>query len=148
MTEPDHTPTRRRLPRRRVGLTHSVDIGGGAEVYLTTNGHEDRIGEVFVKWGKGGSTSAGLMDALSIMLSLALQYGVPPEVIVEKLKGMRFEPMGMTDDSDIPEVASVMDWLARRIALDYLPIEKRAALGVYSVDEEARTVTQASKALA
>ena len=101
-----------------------------------------------MKWGKGGSTSAGLMDALSIMLSLALQYGVPPEVIVEKLKGMRFEPMGMTDDTDIPEVASVMDWLARRIALDYLPIEKRAALGVYSVDEEARTVTQASKALA
>lgn len=137
MTEPRHTPSRQRLPKRREGLTHSVDIGS-AGVFLTTNAQEDRrIGEVFVKWGKGGSTLAGLMDAFSIVLSLALQYGVPLEVVVSKLMGMRFEPMGMTDDEDIPETSSVMDWLARRVALDYLPEEKRHDLGVYSMDEEA-----------
>ena len=80
------------------------------------------------------------MDAFSIMLSLALQYGVPPEVIVSKLVGMRFEPMGMTDDEDIPEASSVMDWIARRIALDHLSPELRATLGIYSLDEEARNL--------
>lgn len=133
-----HTPTRQRLPRRRQGTTHSVEVNG-ASVFMTTNEFADgRPGEVFAKWGKEGSTAGGLMDAFSIVLSLALQYGVPAEVIVSKLKDMRFEPFGLTDDADIPEVTSVMDWLARRIALDYLPANTRAHLGVFSVDEEAR----------
>jgi len=133
-----HTPTRQRLPRCRQGTTHSVEVNG-ASVFMTTNEFADgRPGEVFAKWGKEGSTAGGLMDAFSIVLSLALQYGVPAEVIVSKLKDMRFEPFGLTDDADIPEATSVMDWLARRLALDYLPADARAQLGVFSFDEQAR----------
>jgi ribonucleoside-diphosphate reductase alpha chain len=76
------------------------------------------------------------MDAFSIMLSLALQYGVPAEVIVSKLKDLRFEPFGRTDDPDIPEASSVMDWAARRIALDHLPFHTRKELGVLTAGEE------------
>jgi ribonucleoside-diphosphate reductase alpha chain len=140
-----HSPTRRRLPKRRRGTTHSVEVNG-ASVFVTANEFADgRPGEVFAKWGKEGSTAGGLMDAFSIVLSLALQYGVPAEVIVSKLKDMRFEPLGLTDDADLPEVTSVMDWLARRIALDYLPAEVRAQLGVFSVDEEARQLPGATR---
>ncbi len=82
----NHTPARERLPKRRYGITHSVEVNG-ADVFMTTNRLEDgRPGEMFAKWGKAGSTAGGLMDAFSIMLSLALQYGVPIEVIVSKLK--------------------------------------------------------------
>lgn len=134
----NHLPDRERLPKRRRGITHSVEISG-ADVFMTANQFPDgRPGEVFAKWGKDGSTAGGMMDAFSILLSLALQYGVPATVIVAKLKDMRFEPLGMTDDPDIPQVSSVMDWVARRITLDFLPAEQRAQLGVFSVDEEAR----------
>ncbi|MFL6120768.1 hypothetical protein [Actinophytocola sp.] len=103
---------------------------------MTTNQFADgRPGEVFAKWGKEGSTSGGLMDAFSIMLSLALQYGVPAEVIVSKLKDMRFEPLGMTDDPEIREASSIMDWIARRIALDHLPFETRKELDVLTAKE-------------
>lgn len=136
-----HLPTRERLPRRRQGTTHSVEVNG-ADVFMTTNQFADgRPGEVFAKWGKEGSTAGELMDAFSIMLSLALQYGVPVEVIVSKLKDMRFEPLGITDDADIPQASSVMDWLARRFALDYLSAEKRGELGIFSVDEQARQLS-------
>jgi ribonucleoside-diphosphate reductase alpha chain len=133
----NHTPTRERLPRRRAGVTHSVEVNGAA-VFITTNQFSDgRPGEVFAKWGKEGSTAGGLMDAFSIVLSLALQYGVPAEVIVSKLKDLRFEPFGWTDDPEIPEVSSVMDWVARRIALDHLPFDTRKDLDVLTTDEEA-----------
>jgi ribonucleoside-diphosphate reductase alpha chain len=136
-----HQPTRERLPKHRVGITHSVEVNG-ADVFVTANQFNDgRLGEVFAKWGKGGSTACGLMDAFSIMLSLAPQYGVPTEVIIKKLQDMRFEPLGMTDDPDIPQVSSVMDWLARRIALDFLPLDKRVELGILTVDEETHQLT-------
>lgn len=133
----NHTPTRERLPRRRAGITHSVEVNGAA-VFMTTNRFADgRPGEVFAKWGKEGSTAGGLMDAFSIVLSLALQYGVPAEVIVSKLKDLRFEPFGWTDDPDIPEAASVMDWVARRMALDNLAVDTRKELDVLTAEEEA-----------
>jgi ribonucleoside-diphosphate reductase alpha chain len=132
----NHEITRQRLPRRRQGLTNAVEVAG-ADVFMTVNRFEDgRPGEVFAKWGKEGSTSGGLMDAFSIMMSLALQYGAPAEVIVSKLKGMRFEPMGMTDDPDVPQVSSVMDWVAQRIALDFLPPARRSDLDVDAIGDE------------
>lgn len=132
-----HLSVRERLPKRRHGTTYSVEVNG-AEVFMTTNQFADgRPGEVFAKWGKEGSTAGGLMDAFSIVLSLALQYGVPAEVIVSKLKDLRFEPFGMTDDTDIPQVSSVMDWVARRLALDHMPVEKRAQLDILTTEEDA-----------
>jgi ribonucleoside-diphosphate reductase alpha chain len=143
----EHQPSRERLPRRRTGVTHSVTVNG-ADLFVTANRFDDgRLGEVFAKWGKAGSTACGLMDAFSIVLSLALQYGVPPAVIVSKLKDQRFEPLGLTDDEDIPQVTSVMDWLARRLALDFLPAEQCAELGILSVDEEARSLSAEQPAM-
>jgi ribonucleoside-diphosphate reductase alpha chain len=80
------------------------------------------------------------MDAFSIAVSIGLQYGVPLETFVEKFANQRFEPAGMTDDADIRMAQSVMDYIFRRLALDYLPFESRSSLGVYSAAERARAL--------
>ena len=103
---------------------------------------DDGLGEVFLKLGKQGSTLAGVMDAFSIAISIALQYGVPLEAFVSKFVNMRFEPAGMTDDPDIRMSQSIMDYIFRRLALDYLPYDKREALGIFTADERAATVAQ------
>ena len=95
---------------------------------------------MFLKLGKQGSTLAGVMDAFSIAISIALQYGVPLDAFVGKFVNMRFEPMGMTDDPDIRMAQSIMDYIFRRLALDYLPYEQRAALGIYTAEERAAAV--------
>jgi ribonucleoside-diphosphate reductase alpha chain len=81
-----------------------------------------------------------VMDAFSIAISIALQYGVPLEAFVSKFVNMRFEPAGMTDDPDIRIAQSIMDYIFRRLALDYLPYETRAGLGIHTADERAATV--------
>ena len=87
---------------------------------------DDGLGEVFLKLGKQGSTLAGVMDAFSIAISIALQHGVPLETYVQKFTNMRFEPAGLTDDPDIRMAQSVMDYIFRRLALDYLTFDERA----------------------
>ncbi len=112
---------RRRLPRTRPSCTMSFEIGG-AEGTLTAGAHTDgQLGEIFLRLGKQGSTLAGLTEAFSIVTSLALQHGVPLELITARLRGLRFEPAGLTDDTEIPEVTSVMDYIARRLAADFVP---------------------------
>jgi ribonucleoside-diphosphate reductase alpha chain len=133
-------PIRRRLPKSRPSRTTSFSVAG-AEGYLTAGSYEDgELGEVFLKLGKQGSTLAGVMDAFSIAISIALQYGVPLEAFVSKFVNMRFEPAGLTDDPDIRMSQSIMDYIFRRLALDYLPLEKREALGIFTADERAATV--------
>jgi ribonucleoside-diphosphate reductase alpha chain len=133
-------PIRRRLPKSRPSRTTSFAVSG-AEGYLTAGTYEDgELGEVFLKLGKQGSTLAGVMDAFSIAISIALQYGVPLEAFVSKFVNMRFEPAGMTDDPDIRMSQSIMDYIFRRLALDYLPYDKREALGIFSADERAASV--------
>jgi ribonucleoside-diphosphate reductase alpha chain len=88
------------------------------------------LGEVFLKLGKQGSTLAGVMDAFSIAVSIGLQYGVPLETFVEKFTNLRFEPAGMTDDPDIRMAQSMMDYIFRRLALDYLPFEAACSVWV------------------
>jgi ribonucleoside-diphosphate reductase alpha chain len=90
---------------------------------------------------KQGSTLAGVMDAFSVAVSIALQYGVPLDAYVSKFINMRFDPAGMTDDPDVRMAQSVMDYLFRRLALDYLPYDKRAELGIFSADERAAQVS-------
>jgi ribonucleoside-diphosphate reductase alpha chain len=131
---------RRRLPRKRPSQTVSFSVAG-AEGYMTAGSYpDDGLGEVFLKLGKQGSTLAGVMDAFSIAISIALQYGVPLETYVQKFTNMRFEPAGMTDDPDIRMAQSVMDYIFRRLALDYLPVDKRAEFGIYTAEERAATV--------
>jgi ribonucleoside-diphosphate reductase alpha chain len=133
-------PIRRRLPKSRPSRTTSFSVAG-AEGYMTAGAYEDgALGEVFLKLGKQGSTLAGVMDAFSIAISIALQYGVPLEAFVSKFVNMRFEPAGMTDDADIRISQSIMDYIFRRLALDYLPYDKREALGIFSADERSATV--------
>ena len=135
-------PIRRRLPKSRPSRTTSFSVAG-AEGYLTAGSYEDgELGEVFLRLGKQGSTLAGVMDAFSIAISIALQYGVPLEAFVSKFVNMRFEPAGMTDDPDIRMSQSIMDYIFRRLALDHLPLDKREALGIFTANERAATVTQ------
>ncbi|HYO35261.1 MAG TPA: vitamin B12-dependent ribonucleotide reductase, partial [Geodermatophilus sp.] len=98
------------------------------------------LGEVFLKLGKQGSTLAGVMDAFSIGISIALQHGVPLETYIQKFTNMRFEPAGMTDDPDIRIAQSVMDYIFRRLALDHLPVDTRATLGIFTAEERAAQV--------
>ncbi len=110
----------------------------GAEGYMTASSYpDDGVGEVFLKLGKQGSTLVGVMDAFSMAISISLQYGVPLETWVEKFTNMRFEPAGMTDDPDIRMATSVMDYIFRRLALDHLPFEDRAELGILTAGERA-----------
>jgi ribonucleoside-diphosphate reductase alpha chain len=128
-------PVRRRLPKRRPANVTRFSVAG-AEGYMTASSYpDDGLGEVFLKLGKQGSTLAGVMDAFSMAISISLQYGVPLETWVEKFTNMRFEPAGMTDDPDIRMATSVMDYIFRRLALDHLPYEERAGLGIFTADE-------------
>ena len=133
-------PVRKRLPKRRPSQTVSFSVGG-AEGYMTAGSYpDDGLGEVFLKLGKQGSTLAGVMDAFSIAISIALQYGVPLEAYVSKFVNMRFEPAGLTDDPDVRMAQSMMDYIFRRLALDYLPYDDRSALGIFTAEERAATV--------
>jgi ribonucleoside-diphosphate reductase alpha chain len=133
-------PVRRRLPKKRPSQTVSFTVGG-AEGYLTAGSYPDNgLGEIFVKLGKQGSTLAGVMDAFSMSISVGLQYGIPLEFYVSKFSNLRFEPAGMTDDPDVRIATSVLDYLFRRLALDHLPYEKRAELGIFSAEERTAQV--------
>ena len=139
-----YRPKRERLPKSRQGRTTSFSVSG-AEGYITSGAYEDgRLGEVFLKLGKQGSTLAGVMDAFSIAVSIGLQYGVPLESFVQKFTNLKFEPAGMTDDPDIRIAQSFMDYIFRRLALDYLSFDDRADLGIYTAAERARYVETGS----
>ncbi|MGQ0838695.1 vitamin B12-dependent ribonucleotide reductase [Actinokineospora sp.] len=136
----EYRPVRKRLPKKRPSQTVSFTVGG-AEGYLHAGSYpDDGLGEIFVKLGKQGSTLAGVMDAFSMSISVGLQYGIPLEFYVSKFQNLRFEPAGMTDDPDVRIATSVLDYLFRRLALDYLPYEKRAQLGVFTADERSAQV--------
>ena len=136
----EYRPTRKRLPKKRRSQTVSFSVAG-AEGYMTAGEYDDgTLGEVFIKMSKQGSTLAGVMDAFSVSISIGLQYGVPLQAFVSKYINMRFDPAGMTDDADIRIAQSVMDYLFRRLALDYLAYEDRAELGIFTAEERAATV--------
>jgi ribonucleoside-diphosphate reductase alpha chain len=136
----EYRPVRKRLPKKRPSETVSFSVGG-AEGYLTASSYpDDGLGEVFLKMSKQGSTLAGVMDAFSVAISIGLQYGVPLETFVGKFTNMRFEPAGMTDDPDVRMAASVMDYIFRRLALDFLPYDTRAELGIFTAKERAAQV--------
>jgi ribonucleoside-diphosphate reductase alpha chain len=138
----EYRPVRKRLPKKRPSETVSFSVAG-AEGYLTASSYpDDGLGEVFLKMSKQGSTLAGVMDAFSIAVSIGLQYGVPLETYVSKFTNMRFEPAGMTDDPDIRMAASVMDYIFRRLALDFLPFDRRAELGIFTAKERAAQIRE------
>ncbi len=128
-------PTRKRLPKSRPSSTTSFTVGG-AEGYMTAGSYPDGgLGEVFLKLGKQGSTLAGVMDSFSVAVSIGLQYGVPLETYVQKFTNVSFEPAGLTDDPDVRMAKSLMDYIFRRLALDYLPVETRTYMGIQTAAE-------------
>ena len=137
---PTSEPTRsarQRMPRSRQGTTTSFEVAGTEFCVIANADEHGSLGEVFARFGKEGSTAAGLMDLLSIAISLGLQHGVPLETFVEKFRNQRFEPMGTTDDPDVPHASSVGDYLARRLAHDWLDVGSRKELDLLTPDEEA-----------
>ena len=129
------TTTRTRLPRKRRSNTFAFRVAD-CEGYVTVGEYEDgRPGEVFMKVSKQGSTLSGVMDAFSISVSLGLQHGVPLSTFVRKYTNMRFEPAGITDDPELRLASSLVDYIFRRLALDYLSFDERLELGVLSTGE-------------
>ena len=121
-----HRPLRRKLPDTRQALTHKFDIGGH-EGYITVGLYEDGSpGEIFITMNKEGSTVGGLMDTIATLASLALQYGVKVEDLVRKFEHVRFEPSGMTRNRDIPMAKSIVDYLFRWLAMEFIPGYKAA----------------------
>ncbi len=128
-------PVRQKLPRRRTSKTFSFRVAD-CHGYVTVGEFEDgRPGEVFLKVAKQGSTLAGIMDGFAIAVSLGLQYGVPLRTFVEKFTNVRFEPAGMTDDREIRFATSLLDYIFRRLAVEYMPKSEREEIGVLTVDE-------------
>lgn len=132
------TAIQRHMPRRRCGHTTSVTIGG-ERFCLSANARDDGgLGEVFIRSGKHGTAGAGLMDVYAMALSVGLQHRLPlPELLAQGLN-THFIPNGRTDDPEIPSVRSAVDYVARRLAIDWLPYARRAELGVFTVAERVR----------
>src|SRR4029079_2373682 len=129
-------PMRRRLPDTRRSLTHKFNIAGH-EGYLTVGLYEDGLpGELFITMAKEGSTIGGLMDALGTATSVALQYGVPVESLVNKFTHQRFEPAGMTTNQDIPFAKSLVDYIFRWMGMQFIPGYREANAPQRSRPEE------------
>jgi ribonucleoside-diphosphate reductase alpha chain len=128
-------PIRQKLPRSRRGRTFEFRVAD-CKGFANIGEYEDgRPGEMFLTVSKQGSTLSGIMDAFAKSISYGLQYGVPLRAFVEAFTNMRFEPAGMTDDPDIRMASSIMDYLFRRLALEYMTYDERAELGIFTRDE-------------
>ncbi|MEA2827920.1 MAG: ribonucleoside-diphosphate reductase alpha chain [Actinomycetota bacterium] len=128
-------PDRERLPRMRNSKTFSFRVAD-CHGYVTVGEYDDgRPGEIFLRVAKQGSTLAGIMDAFAISVSHGLQYGVPIRAFVDMYTNMRFEPAGMTDDPDIRFASSLVDYIFRRLAVEYLTHQERVDLGILTVGE-------------
>src|SRR5688500_5463905 len=114
-------PLRRRLPDTRHATTHKFDVAGH-EGYITVGLYEDGApGAVFTTMAKAGSTIGGLMDTIATLVSVALQYGVPVESLVRKFEHVRFDPSGMTRNPEIPIAKSLVDYIFRWLAMEFIP---------------------------
>ena len=123
-------PVRRHLPVERHSITHKFAVAGH-EGYLTIGMYEDGTpGEIFIVMAKEGSTLSGVMDSFATTCSMALQYGVPLKVLVDKFSHTRFEPSGFTSNPQVPYAKSIMDYIFRYLASKFLPSEEAMALGV------------------
>ncbi|MFN2588707.1 MAG: vitamin B12-dependent ribonucleotide reductase [Actinomycetota bacterium] len=128
-------PVRRRLPQARRSITFKFRVAD-TEGYLTAGEFpEGGVGEIFLRVAKQGSTLAGIMDAFAISISMGLQYGVPLSAYVKQFANTRFEPSGMTDDPEFRIATSILDWVFKRLAVEYLSVDERHALGIRTSGE-------------
>ncbi|MEM7049170.1 MAG: vitamin B12-dependent ribonucleotide reductase [Acidobacteriota bacterium] len=138
---------RRKLPDERRAITHKFRVGAH-EGYITVGLYENGMpGEIFLTMAKEGSTISGLMDAFATAISIALQYGVPLQTLVDKFSHTRFEPSGFTRNPEIPIAKSVTDYIFRWLASKFLARDEKVAAGVVLREEEASLSNEASAAL-
>ncbi|MEU6258806.1 ribonucleoside-diphosphate reductase [Streptomyces sp. NPDC047043] len=130
-----------RPARRMRSTTRSFTVGEGKGYLTVALTPEGLVAEVMVRMAKQGSTLAGMMDAFSSTVTRGLQHGVPLEILVSDYVGTRFEPSGLTDDPDIKQAGSVMDYVGRRLALDHLPYHVRVGLNILTAEERAEKET-------
>ena len=129
------TAVRRKLPDERESITHKFSISGH-EGYITVGKYEDgSAGEIFITMAKEGSTISGLMDSFATMTSLALQHGVPLQLLVDKFTHTRFEPSGFTKNPEIPMAKSIMDYIFKWLAIKFLSRDSQEQAGVIKRDE-------------
>ncbi len=144
-TEVATVPKRRRLPTTRRAITHKFEIAGH-EGYLTAGCYEDgRLGEIFILMHKEGSILSGLLDSLGIITSIALQYGAPLEVLVDKMIHMRFEPSGLTRNPQIPMAKSVVDYIFRWLGSEFLSPEQQEQIGIRQLKSAAEALAELSR---
>jgi ribonucleoside-diphosphate reductase alpha chain len=148
--KPKLKPLRHRLPDERQSITHKFSIAGH-EGYITVGVYEEgQPGEVFITMSKEGSTISGLMDGFATAISLALQYGVPLRVLVDKFIHMRFEPSGFTNNKEIPIAKSICDYIFRWLGMKFLPKDEQplaslvAGTGAFNADQKEKRSTDAS----
>ena len=135
-------PVRRRLPATRPAETHKFSIAGH-EGYLTYSMYGDGgVGEIFIRMSKQGSTLAGLLDALAITVSVALQHGVPLKTLVHKFAFGRFEPAGYTGNPNIQVATSITDYVFRYLAMRFLSEEDLEEIGISTVSGEIASTPQ------
>jgi ribonucleoside-diphosphate reductase alpha chain len=137
-TPPVHLQTRKRLPLDRTEVGRKFQVGE-YEGYIHVGLYEDGSpGDIFVDIAKDGTTMAGLMNSLMIAVSMGLQYGVPPEVYVSKLSHLRFEPSGLTNDADIRNAKSIVDYIFRWFGKKFLTPEQQEEVGILTPEVKAR----------
>ena len=136
-------PQRKRMPRTRQSITHKFSIAGH-EGYITAGMYEDgSVGEIFLTdIGKEGSTLRGMMNSFATAISIALQYGVPLETLVQKFSYMRFEPEGITGNPEIPFAKSMPDYIMRWLASRFLDVDAQEELGILTPEVRARKAAQ------
>jgi ribonucleoside-diphosphate reductase alpha chain len=136
-------PQRKRMPRERQSITHKFSIGGH-EGYITAGMYEDgTVGEIFITdVGKEGSTLRGMMNSFATAISIALQYGVPLETLVQKFAYMRFEPEGITQNPEIPFAKSMPDYIMRWLASRFLDSDIQEELGILTPEVRAKKIAE------
>jgi ribonucleoside-diphosphate reductase alpha chain len=136
-----HGGVARRAPRHRESVTRSFTVGGAYGFIIASLHADGSLADVNLIMAKQGSTLRGMTETVSLAISTGLAHGVPLVTFVRQFTDLRFEPAGLTDDAEIPQATSIIDYVVRRLALDFLPLEERAALGVLTPSERAMVAT-------
>ncbi len=140
-------PRRRRLSDERKALIHKFHIGS-TEGYLTVGLYEDgQPGEIFITMSKEGTAISGLVDSFATAISISLQYGVPLKVLVNKFAHAKYEPSGTTQNPNIPQAKSIVDYIFRWLALKFLTPEERQTVGIYHEGEANAAPARSSSTL-
>lgn len=136
----------RRAPRHRESVTRAFTVGGAYGFIIASLHADGSLADVNLIMAKQGSTLRGMTETVSSAISTGLAHGVPLVTFVRQFADLRFEPSGLTDDPEIPRATSIIDYVVRRLAMDFLPVEDRAALGVLTPLERAEAATEPTPA--